>query len=44
MMRDAEDNLSGEQRELTLRGLQAELDDAEDDPEQEGKVLPPVVV
>jgi hypothetical protein len=44
MMRDAEENLSGEQLAQTLKGLQAELDDAEDDPDLEGKVLPPVVV
>jgi hypothetical protein len=44
MMRDAAENLSGEQLAQTLRGLQEELDTAEDDPDQEGKVLPPVVV
>ncbi len=43
MIADASDNLSGEQRELTLQGLRAELENAVDDPEQEGKVLPPVV-
>lgn len=44
MMRDAGENLTGEQRELTLKGLAAEMETALDDPEQEGKVLPPVVV
>jgi hypothetical protein len=44
MIADASENLSGEQRTLTLQGLQQELENALDDPEQEGKVLPPVVV
>jgi hypothetical protein len=43
MIADASENLTGEQRELTLQGLQREWENAEDDPEQEGKVLPPVV-
>lgn len=43
MIADASENLTGEQRELTLKGLQQEWDSAQDDPEQVGKVLPPVV-
>jgi hypothetical protein len=43
MIADASENLSGEQRDLVLKGLQAEWESAVDDPEQEGKVLPPVV-
>jgi hypothetical protein len=43
MIADASENLTGEQRTLALQGLQSELESAEDDPEQTGKVLPPVV-
>jgi hypothetical protein len=43
MIRDAGDQFSGEQLEMTLQGLRAEMDNALDDPQQEGKVLPPVV-
>lgn len=43
MIADASENLTGEQRELTLQGLQREWETALDDPEQEGKVQPPVV-
>jgi hypothetical protein len=44
MIRDADESLSGEQREMTLQGLRDEMETAEDDPDQEGKVQPPVVV
>lgn len=43
MIADARENLAGEQRDMTLQGLQREWENALDDPEQEGKVLPPVV-
>lgn len=43
MIADASENLTGEQRDLTLQGLRQEWENALDDPEQEGKVLPPVV-
>lgn len=44
MIEKAGAELSGEQRETVLRGLQDEWESAEEDPEQTGKVLPPVVV
>jgi hypothetical protein len=43
MIDKAGEELSGPEREQVLAGLRAEWDSAPDDPEQEGKVLPPVV-
>lgn len=43
MIAKAGEELSGAERESVLASLQAEREAALDDPEQEGKVLPPVV-